>query len=75
MYTTIRPLRAQEYPLLWLMLYLAIYQGDAQSPSASSTLAQPRLARYVQGIGRAWARRRCAPWPSGCVRMGLHRYP
>ena len=47
----IRPLTAEDEPLLWEMLYQGIYSGGMQSPSPD-VVHQPEFARYVNEWGR-----------------------
>jgi GNAT superfamily N-acetyltransferase len=39
-------------PLLWDMLYLAVFIPPGGDPLSRATLSQPELARYVRGWGR-----------------------
>lgn len=47
----IRPLTANDEPLLWEMLYQGIYTAGRESPSPD-VVHQPEFARYVNGWGR-----------------------
>ena len=49
----LRPLTPQDEPLLWEMLYHAIYVSESQARPQRDVVKQPELARYVSGWGRA----------------------
>jgi len=49
----IRPLTQADEPLLWEMLYHAMYVPPGDAPSLRETVNRPELARYVRGWGRA----------------------
>ncbi len=71
-----RPLRTQDEPFLWEMLYLAIFVPPGQSPPPRDTVYQPELARYVRGWGRAndfgWlAIDRATAYPAGAAWLRL----
>ena len=48
----IRPLTAEDEPLLWEMLYQGIHSTGAEHPAAPDIVHQPEFARYVAGWGR-----------------------
>lgn len=47
-----RALNPADQPVLWDMLYQAIYVGKDETPPAREIVQRPELARYVQGWGR-----------------------
>jgi ribosomal protein S18 acetylase RimI-like enzyme len=47
-----RALTPADEPVLWEMLYQAIYVGQDEMPPAREIVQRPELARYVQGWGR-----------------------
>lgn len=49
----IRPLTPSDQPLLWDVLYLALYVPDGEAPLSRAVVQRPELARYVAGWGRA----------------------
>jgi ribosomal protein S18 acetylase RimI-like enzyme len=49
----IRPLTPADEPLLWEMLYYAIYVSEGQAPPERAVVRLPELARYVRDWGRA----------------------
>ena len=49
---TIRPLTAQDEPILWEMLYQALQTAEAESAPAREIVRQPEYARYAEGWGR-----------------------
>jgi ribosomal protein S18 acetylase RimI-like enzyme len=50
---TIRPLTAEDEPWLWEMLYHAAHMEEEGAQSPDAARANPELARYVAGWGRA----------------------
>lgn len=50
---TIRPLVAEDEPLLWEMLYHAAHMAEDGVTSADAAKTHPFLAKYVQGWGGA----------------------
>lgn len=48
----IRPLTPADQPILWDMLYLALFVPDGAPPLPREIVQQPELARYVAGWGR-----------------------
>lgn len=48
---TIRPLAPEDEPVLWEMLYYAVYTAQGAAPPRE-IVQQPELARYVEGWGR-----------------------
>lgn len=48
----IRPLTAADEPLLWQMLYHAIFVPEGKKRPSPEIVQQPELARYVQEWGR-----------------------
>jgi ribosomal protein S18 acetylase RimI-like enzyme len=48
----IRPLTPADEPLLWDMLYYAIYVSEGQAPPEHDVVKQPELATYVAGWGQ-----------------------
>jgi ribosomal protein S18 acetylase RimI-like enzyme len=48
----IRALTPADEPILWEMLYQAIYVGKDETPPAREIVRRPELAQYVQGWGR-----------------------
>lgn len=48
---TIRPLSPEDEPILWEMLYYALYTAQGDAPPREA-VQQPELARYVEGWGR-----------------------
>jgi GNAT superfamily N-acetyltransferase len=48
----IRALTPADEPVLWEMLYQAIYVGKGETPPAREIVQRPELAQYVQGWGR-----------------------
>ncbi|MGH2541997.1 MAG: GNAT family N-acetyltransferase [Ardenticatenaceae bacterium] len=49
----IRPLAAADEPVLWEIVYHAIYVPDDRAPPPRSIVHHPNIARYVRGWGRA----------------------
>jgi ribosomal protein S18 acetylase RimI-like enzyme len=49
----VRRLTTADEPLLWEMLYLAIYVPPGAGPPDPEIVRRPELARYVQGWGRS----------------------
>ena len=49
----IRPLRQADEPLLWEMLYQAIYVAEGDLPPEREVVNQPDIAEYVRDWGRA----------------------
>lgn len=47
----IRPLNAEDEPILWEMLYQALQQKEGETPPRE-IVRQPEFARYVEGWGR-----------------------
>jgi ribosomal protein S18 acetylase RimI-like enzyme len=47
-----RALTPADQPVLWEMLYQAIYVGEGATPSVREIVQRPELARYLQGWGR-----------------------
>jgi ribosomal protein S18 acetylase RimI-like enzyme len=47
-----RALTPADQPVLWEMLYQAIYVGEGETPPILEIVQRPELARYVQGWGR-----------------------
>lgn len=47
------PLTRADEPFLWEMLYLALYVPEGGSPFQREILAEPDIACYVRGWGRA----------------------
>ena len=50
---SIRPLTPSDQPLLWDMLYHALYVPPGAAPLPREAVQRPELARYVAGWGRA----------------------
>ena len=48
----IRPLRSEDEPFLWEMLYQALHVSEGQSAPPREVVRLPELARYVLGWGR-----------------------
>ena len=48
---TIRPLGPEDEPVLWEMLYYAVYTAHGEAPPRE-VVQRPELARYVDGWGR-----------------------
>lgn len=48
----IQPLKLEDEPFLWEMLYQAIYVPEGQTTLPREIVKIPELARYVQGWGR-----------------------
>jgi GNAT superfamily N-acetyltransferase len=48
---TIRPLSPEDEPVLWEMLYFALYRAQEEAPPRE-VVQRPELARYVEGWGR-----------------------
>src|SRR4051794_1308510 len=49
----IRPLTAEDEPLLWEMLYHGIHGTETDAPASPDIVHQPEFARYVSGWGRS----------------------
>jgi ribosomal protein S18 acetylase RimI-like enzyme len=49
----IRPAAPDDEPLLWEMLYLALFVPSGSPPLPRDVVQSPELARYVRGWGRA----------------------
>jgi ribosomal protein S18 acetylase RimI-like enzyme len=49
---TIQPLNAADEPLLWKLLYHAIFVPEGSEPPPLDIVREPALARYVQGWGQ-----------------------
>lgn len=47
-----RPAGADDEPLLWRMVYLALFVLPGQSPYPPDVVLRPEIARYVEGWGR-----------------------
>jgi ribosomal protein S18 acetylase RimI-like enzyme len=47
----LRPLTSLDQPILWDMLYCAIYVPPGQDPPLREVIFQPELARYVESWG------------------------
>src|SRR5258708_29133596 len=52
MYTLIRPLRQEDEPFLWQMLYYAAHMQEDGEISSAAAKNDPGLQKYVQGWGR-----------------------
>jgi ribosomal protein S18 acetylase RimI-like enzyme len=48
----LRPLTSLDQPIMWDMLYCAIYVPQGQDPLPRDVIFQPELARYVEGWGK-----------------------
>lgn len=49
----IRPLTAEDEPILWEMLYQALQNAETGETPARDIVRQPEFARYVEGWGQA----------------------
>ena len=49
----IRPIISNDEPLLWEMLYYALYVPAGQEPFQKEIIHAPEIALYVSGWGRA----------------------
>ena len=47
----IRPLTAEDEPILWTMLYHGLHTGEAGAPPSPELVKRPEFARYVEGWG------------------------
>ena len=48
----IRPLSAEDEPILWEMLYEALQRTESETPPSREIVRQPEFARYVESWGR-----------------------
>lgn len=48
-----RPLTAEDEPILWEALYLALHTTAGDTPASRDVVRQPEFGRYVEGWGRA----------------------
>ena len=48
----IRPLSAEDEPVLWEMLYEALQRIEGETPPSREIVHQPEYARYVESWGR-----------------------
>ena len=48
----IRPLTAEDEPILWEMLYQALQSVEGEAPPPREIVRQPEFARFVEGWGR-----------------------
>ncbi len=48
----IRNLEAEDEPVLWIMLYLAIHVAPGETPPPLNSIFLPELARYARNWGR-----------------------
>lgn len=49
----IRPLTAEDEPILWEALYLGLHTTAGDTPPSRDTVRSPEFGRYVEGWGRA----------------------
>ncbi|MEP6686246.1 MAG: GNAT family N-acetyltransferase [Verrucomicrobiota bacterium] len=61
----IRPLTAEDEPILWEMLYQALQRAEGESAPSRDIVHQPEFARYVEAWGR--------PGDAGFVAHDEHR--
>ena len=66
---TIRPLAPEDEPVLWEMLYYAVYSAHGEAPPRE-VVQKPELARYVEGWGREGDRGFLAHEPGGTQVIG-----
>lgn len=64
---TLRPLNANDEPILWVMLYLAIHVPPGDPPPPLNIIFLPEIARYAQGWGQ--------PGDSGMVASNAQNLP
>lgn len=48
----IRPLGAEDEPILWEMLYQALQKTEGETPPSREVVHQPEFARYVENWGQ-----------------------
>ncbi len=48
----IQPLRSEDEPILWEMLYQALQSEGSETAPSRQVVHQPEFARYVEGWGR-----------------------
>jgi hypothetical protein len=48
----IRPLSAEDEPILWTMLYHGLHAAGAENAPSPEVVRQPEFAHYVEGWGR-----------------------
>jgi GNAT superfamily N-acetyltransferase len=49
----IRPLTAEDEPVLWEMLYHGLFDPAAPRPASRDVLRRPEISKYVAGWGRS----------------------
>jgi ribosomal protein S18 acetylase RimI-like enzyme len=64
---SVRPLAAEDEPLLWIMLYLAIFVPENEPRPAFNIIFRPDLAKYARDWGR--------PGDSGCAACDAEGLP
>ena len=63
---TLRPANADDEPILWRMLYLALFVAPGRPPYPPDVVLRPEIARYVRG----WGREHDSGWVATDARSG-----